>query len=207
VTSAEGLLETLGDGLGAWSYALVGALAFLETSAFVGLLAPGELAVVLGGVLAGRGQMQLPLLIAVVWVAAVAGDTCGFVLGRSLGRRFLLRHGGRVGITEPRLAGVERFFARHGAKAIVTGRFVGVVRALGPFTAGASGMGAGRFVAADVVGAGLWAATFTGLGYLFAEHVGALLDALHQAQLVLGAAALAALVAVIAVRRRRRVRT
>jgi membrane protein DedA with SNARE-associated domain len=207
VTSAEGLLETLGDGLGAWSYALVGALAFLETSAFVGLLAPGELAVVLGGVLAGRGQMQLPLLIAVVWVAAVAGDTCGFVLGRSLGRRFLLRHGGRVGITEPRLAGVERFFARHGAKAIVTGRFVGVVRALGPFTAGASGMGAGRFVAADVVGAGLWAATFTGLGYLFAEHVGTLLDALHHAQLVLGAAAVAALVAVVAVRRRRRVRT
>jgi membrane protein DedA with SNARE-associated domain len=205
VTSAEALLETLGDGLGVWSYALVGALAFLETSAFVGLIAPGELAVVLGGVLAGRGQMQLPVLIAVVWVAAVAGDTCGFVLGRSLGRRFLLRHGGRVGITEPRLAGVERFFARHGATAIVTGRFVGVVRALGPFTAGASGMGAGRFVAADVAGAGLWAVTFTGLGYLFAEHVGTLLDGLHHAQLVLAAAALAAIVAVVALRRRRRV--
>ena len=205
MTSAEALLETLGDGLGVWSYALVGALAFLETSAFVGLIAPGELAVVLGGVLAGRGQMQLPVLIAVVWVAAVAGDTCGFVLGRSLGRRFLLRHGGRVGITEPRLAGVERFFARHGATAIVTGRFVGVVRALGPFTAGASGMGAGRFVAADVAGAGLWAVTFTGLGYLFAEHVGTLLDGLHHAQLVLAAAALAAIVAVVALRRRRRV--
>lgn len=205
MTSAEALLETLGDGLGVWSYALVGALAFLETSAFVGLIAPGELAVVLGGVLAGRGQMQLPVLIAVVWVAAVAGDTCGFVLGRSLGRRFLLRHGGRVGITEPRLAGVERFFTRHGATAIVTGRFVGVVRALGPFTAGASGMGAGRFVAADVAGAGLWAVTFTGLGYLFAEHVGTLLDGLHHAQLVLAAAAIAAIVAVVALRRRRRV--
>ena len=125
----------------------------------------------------------------------MAGDTCGYVLGRSLGRRFLLRHGGRLGITEPRLVGVERFFARHGAKAIVTGRFVGVVRALGPFTAGASGMRAGRFVAADVVGAGLWAVTFTGLGYLFAGHVGALLDALHQAQLVLGAVLAAGLVA------------
>ena len=57
MTSAEALLGTLGDGLGAWSYALVGGLAFLETSAFVGLIAPGELAVVLGGVLAGRRQM------------------------------------------------------------------------------------------------------------------------------------------------------
>jgi membrane protein DedA with SNARE-associated domain len=100
--------------------------------------------------------------------------------------------------------GVERFFARHGAKAIVTGRFVGVVRALGPFTAGASGMHAGRFAAADVVGAGLWAVTFTGLGYLFAGHVGALLDALHQAQLVLGAVLAAGLVALVVVRRRRR---
>jgi membrane protein DedA with SNARE-associated domain len=205
VTSAEALLETLGDGLGAWSYALVGGLAFLETSAFVGLIAPGELAVVLGGVLAGRGQMQLPLLVAIVWMAAVAGDTCGYVLGRSLGRRFLVRHGGRLGISEPRLAGVERFFARHGAKAIVAGRFVGVVRALGPFTAGASGMRAGRFVAADIAGAGLWALAFTGLGYLFAAHVGALVDGLHHVQLALAAALAAGVVAVVVVRRRRRV--
>ncbi len=206
MTSAEALLATLGDGLGAWSYALVGGLAFLETSAFVGLIAPGELAVVLGGVLAGRGQMQLPALVAIVWLAAVAGDTCGYVLGRSLGRRFLLRHGRRLGVTEARLAGVERFFARHGAKAIVTGRFVGVVRALGPFTAGASGMRAGRFVAADIAGAGLWALTFAGLGYLFAGHVGALLDALHQVQLVLGVVLAAGLATCVVVRRRRRVR-
>ena len=84
MSSAEALLDSLGDGLGPWSYALVGALAFLETSAFVGLVAPGELAVVLGGVLAGRGQMELPLLVAVVWAAAVAGDVCGFLLGRGL---------------------------------------------------------------------------------------------------------------------------
>ena len=67
MSSADALLDSLGNGLGPWSYAVVGALAFLETSAFVGLIAPGELAVVLGGVLAGRGQMQLPLLLGVVW--------------------------------------------------------------------------------------------------------------------------------------------
>jgi membrane protein DedA with SNARE-associated domain len=202
--SAEGLLETLGDGLGVWAYALVGGLAFLETSAFVGLLAPGELAVLLGGVLAGRGQMQFPALLGVVWVAAVAGDTCGYALGRNLGRRFLLRHGGRFGISEARLAVVERFFARHGAKAIVTGRFIGLVRALGPFTAGASGMPAGRFIAADVVGAGLWAATFTGLGYLFADRVGTLVDGLHNFQVVLVATLAVGLMAAVLVRRHRR---
>ena len=61
----------------------------------------------------------------------------------------------------------------------------------------------GRFVAADVVGAGLWAATFTGLGYLFADSVGALVDALHQAQLAAGIALAAAVVVVVVVRRRR----
>jgi membrane protein DedA with SNARE-associated domain len=203
MSSPEALLDSLGNGLGPWSYAVVGVLAFLETSAFVGLIAPGELAVVLGGVLAGRGQMQLPLLLGVVWAAAVAGDGCGFLLGRRLGRPFLTRHGGRLGATPARLEQVERFFARHGAKAIVVGRFIGVVRAMGPFTAGASGMSTGRFVAADVVGAGLWAATFTGLGYVFAGSVGALVDALHQAQLGAGIALAAAVVVVVVVRRRR----
>lgn len=202
MSSPEALLDSLGNGLGPWSYAVVGALAFLETSAFVGLIAPGELAVVLGGVLAGRGQMQLPLLLVIVWAAAVAGDGCGFVLGRSLGRPFLDRHGGRLGATPARLEQVERFFARHGAKAIVVGRFVGVARAMGPFTAGASGMPTGRFVVADVVGAGLWAATFTGLGYLFAGSVGALVDLLHRAQLAAGIALAAAVVVAVVVRRR-----
>jgi membrane protein DedA with SNARE-associated domain len=206
MSSAEALLDGLGDGLGPWSYALVGLLAFLETSAFVGLIAPGELAVVVGGVLAGRGQMELPVLVAVVWAAAVAGDGCGFVLGRRLGRPFLCRHGARFGATPARVEQVERFFARHGAKAIAVGRFIGVVRAMGPFTAGASGMRPGRFVAADVAGAGLWAATFTGLGYVFAGSVGALVDALHRAQLAAGIA-LGAAVVVVVLLRRRRVRT
>ncbi len=202
MSSAEALLDSLGAGLGPWSYALVGGLAFLETSAFIGLIAPGELAVVLGGVLAGRGQMELPLLIAVVWAAAVAGDVCGFLLGRGLGRPFLVRHGARLGATPARLDQVDRFFARHGAKAIVIGRFAGIVRAMGPFTAGASGMRPGRFVAADVLGAGLWAGTFSGLGYLFAGSAGALLDVLHRAQLAAAIALAAALVVAVVMRRR-----
>jgi len=200
---AQGLLDTLGSGVGVWAYAIVGGLAFLETSAFVGLIAPGELAVVLGGVLAGRGKIEFPILLAVVWAAAVSGDICGFVLGRRAGRPFVLRHGHRVGVTASRLETVERFFARHGVKAIVIGRFVGVVRSLGPFTAGASAMPARRFIVADVVGAGLWAATFTTLGYLFADEVHALLGRLHDVQAVLVGVVLLAAVVFVLVRHRR----
>jgi membrane protein DedA with SNARE-associated domain len=200
----EALLDTLGGGIGPWAYALVGGLAFLETSAFVGLVAPGELAVVLGGVLAGRGRIELPVLLAVVWFAATAGDMCGFVLGRRAGRPFVLRHGHRVGVTAGRLETVERFFERHGTKAIVIGRFVGVVRSLGPFTAGASAMPARRFVVADVIGAGLWAATFTILGYVFADRVGAMLGRLHDVQTAVLALALVAAAAGALVWRARR---
>src|ERR1700722_16510030 len=71
--------------LGAYTYVLVGVLAYLETGAFVGLIAPGELVVILGGVSAGHGQIQLIPLIALVWACALAGDLTSYVLGRRLG--------------------------------------------------------------------------------------------------------------------------
>ena len=131
-----------------------------------GLIAPGETAILLGGVVAGQGQIDVIALIALVWACAVAGDVTSF-LGRRLGRTFLERHGPRLKITEPRLQQVERFFDRHGGKAILLGRFVGLVRAVAPFLAGSSGMRLRRFLPYDIIGAGLWGATFALLGYVF----------------------------------------
>ena len=134
----------------------MGALAFLETGAFIGLLAPGETAMLLGGLVAGQGKIDVLTMIAIAWTAAVAGDVTSFFLGRRLGRGFLERHGPRVKITEERLQSVEGFFDRHGGKAILLGRFVGLVRAVAPFLAGSSGMPLRRFIPYDVIGAGLW---------------------------------------------------
>ena len=98
-------------------------------------------------------------MIAIVWACAVAGDLTSFFLGRRLGRAFLVKHGPKVQITEERLEQVEGFFDRHGGKAILIGRFVGLVRAVAPFLAGSSGMPLRRFVPYDVIGAGLWGST------------------------------------------------
>jgi membrane protein DedA with SNARE-associated domain len=163
----EGALRHAGSTLGPYTYALVGALAFLETGAGIGLIAPGELAVILGGVAAGQGEIELVPLIALVWVCAVAGDALSFMLGRRLGRGFVLIHGHHVKLTPARLEQVERYFARHGGKTIVFGRFIGAVRALSPFIAGASGMSARRFLPATIAAAGLWAAACSVLGYVF----------------------------------------
>jgi undecaprenyl-diphosphatase len=163
----EELILRVGETLGPWTYLLVGALAFLETGAFIGLIAPGETAVIVGGLVAGQGRISLPLLIALVWTCAVAGDLLSYTIGRRLGREFLLRHGGRLQITDERLQTVERFFERRGGATILIGRFIGFVRALAPFVAGTARMPLRTFLPYDVLGAGAWAATFCVLGYVF----------------------------------------
>jgi membrane protein DedA with SNARE-associated domain/membrane-associated phospholipid phosphatase len=164
---AKTMIGDLARGLGRWTYLLVGLLAFLETGAFVGLVAPGETVVLVGGVIAGQGEISLMLLIGIVWACAFLGDTTSFFIGRRLGRGFILRHGPRLRITEQRLEQVERFFDRHGGKTILIGRFVGLVRALAPFIAGSSGLAYGRFAPYSVVGTGLWSTLFCVLGYVF----------------------------------------
>jgi membrane protein DedA with SNARE-associated domain/membrane-associated phospholipid phosphatase len=161
------VIEDIAEALGPWTYALVAVMAFLETGAFVGLVAPGETVVLAGGVIAGQGEISLLPLIGLVWLCAVLGDTTSFYIGRRLGRRFLERHGPRFKITEERLQQVESYFDRHGGKTILIGRFIGLVRALAPFIAGSSGLAYRRFVPYSIVGTGLWATLFCTLGYLF----------------------------------------
>jgi membrane-associated protein len=163
----EGFLTDLSDTLGAWTYALVAGLGFLETGAFVGLIAPGETAIVLGGVVAAEGGVDLPVIILVAWLAAALGDLASFALGQRLGRRFLVARGPRLGVTAARLERVEEFFDRHGPKAILVGRFIGIVRAVAPFLAGASGMRLRSFLPWSLLGTFLWATAFTLVGYAF----------------------------------------
>jgi len=189
VVELPNLEETLldvGKTLGNWTYLLVGVMAFLETGAFVGLLAPGETVMLLGGLVAGQGQIDVLTLIGIVWACAVAGDVTSLFLGRRLGRAFLVKHGPKFQITEPRLEQVERFFDRHGGKAILIGRFVGIVRAMAPFLAGSSGMTLRRFLPYDVIGAGLWSSTFILLGYIFWQSFDRLVGYAEKGALALG---------------------
>lgn len=140
-------------------------LALFETAAFAGLAVPGETAVVLGGVVASQGRIPVAAMAAAAVLGAIAGDSLGFYFGRRLGTRVL---DGRVG----RLLGRERVhntMARikaGGIKAVILGRFVGVLRAVMPFAAGASGMSYARFLVASVLGGTAWGVGFTLVGFL-----------------------------------------
>jgi membrane protein DedA with SNARE-associated domain/membrane-associated phospholipid phosphatase len=167
----EEIVQDLSEGLGSWTYLLVGALAFLETGAFVGLVAPGEFTVMLGGAVAGQGDISLPLILGITWLSAFLGDTVSFMLGAKLGRGFLVRHGARFRISDERIHQVEQYFDRHGGKTIFIGRFIGLVRALAPFIAGSSKMRYGAFAPYSILGTGLWSTALILVGYFASQSL------------------------------------
>lgn len=183
----QSLLEDVANTLGEWTYLLVGAFAFAETGAFVGLVVPGETAMLIGGAVAGQGEIDVYILIGIAWFAAWAGDTTSFFLGRKLGRAFVLRHGPRFGLGAERFEWVEDYFSRHGGKTIFVGRWIGVVRALAPFIAGSSGMRYGGFVPYSVLGTGLWASAHIMIGYLFSRSIDTAAEYAGRGALLLGA--------------------
>jgi membrane protein DedA with SNARE-associated domain/membrane-associated phospholipid phosphatase len=194
------LIEDLSKGLGSWTYLLVGGLAFLETGAFVGLVAPGEFTVMLGGAVASQGDVSLPLIIAITWLSAFLGDTVSFLLGARLGREFLVKHGERFRITPERLKKVEDYFARYGGRTILIGRFIGLVRALAPFIAGSSKLPYRNFAPYSILGTGLWAVTFILIGYFFAQSLDTVTNAVGRGLVVFGIVVGVVVAVVVAIR-------
>ena len=169
VPDLTGALSDATRSLGGWIYVAAAALVFLETTALLGFMIHGELALLLSGVAAERGDASLLAMIALVCAAAVAGDLVSLLLGRRLGRPFLERQGARAGLGAARLARVDAFFERHGGKALFLGRFTGFLRATMPFVAGSSGLTPRGLLPYSVTSALVWTVTFTVLGYAFSE--------------------------------------
>jgi membrane protein DedA with SNARE-associated domain len=185
---------------GPWSYIIVFALTVGETSAFTGVVLPGETLILLAGALAGRGELNPIALAAVVVGGGVIGDSAGFALGhwythrRSAERlRRRLRPGSRVNRALD-------FLQHHGGVAIFTGRFIGFVRSFLPFAAGAAGMRYRRFLAFSAAASLVWGVGNVLAGYFLGAAAGRLL---HTAGMVgaVGAGLLAA-TAVLVVRLR-----
>ncbi|MGW0707832.1 DedA family protein [Streptomyces sp. NPDC002643] len=183
-------VDSLIEAAGWWSYLVVFAMTAAETSAFIGLLVPGEAVVLLASAIAGRGDLDPLVLCAVVLAGGMTGDNLGYALGRRcercprgrLTRRFRSADGG--GIDRARA-----FLARHGGAAVIAGRFIGFVRTFVPFAAGAAGMPYRRFFAYSTAASLVWGVGNVLLGYFAGA---AATEALHSAGLI-GAAALAAL--------------
>jgi undecaprenyl-diphosphatase len=160
-----------------YGYAIIALFLFGEG---VAVPFPTDTTVVTASALAARGHLSLPLVFLVATLSTAAGTTAAFYLGRS-GSNFLTKrsHGGSNA-----LGRAHRFFERHGASAILFGRFVPVVRMLISFVAGVSSMDARRFALYNLAGASIWAAAFCAIGYFFGHHPGAFYHQLVRAALV-----------------------
>jgi membrane-associated protein len=162
VTSA--IVDPVLNFSGVPAYTLVGGLAFAEAALFFGFLLPGETAVIIGGVLAYRHSVSLPVMAMVVVAAAILGDSVGYEVGKRYGGRLL---GSRVFARhQAAIAGGQNFLRRSGGRAVFLGRFTAFLRAVMPGMAGASQMPYRKFLLFNALGGITWGLGFTVLGYL-----------------------------------------
>lgn len=189
--------------LSGWlAYGLVALLVFGETALFIGFVLPGETAVVLGGVLASRGHIQLWLLIVVVVVAAVTGPLVGYEIGRRMGDRIFA---GRLLARVP--GGVDRtrtVLRERGGLGVLLGRFVAFLRALMPAAAGAAGVPYRTFSVYNLIGGLVWGVGYSLLGYLAGSAYTVIERRVGVGLAIAIAALVVAALAVWAVRRHRR---
>ena len=185
------------------AYAVVGGLAFAEAAFFVGFVLPGETAVVLGGVLAQQHRISLTGVAIVAVVAAIAGDSVGYEVGRLFGPRILASR-----FFASRQRAVERgtrALRDNGGRAVFLGRFTAFLRAVTPGLAGTVGLPYRTFLVWNAAGGVIWAVGFTMLGYLAGASYQKVEQLVGRASLGIVALIVVVLV-VLAVRRHRAAR-
>ena len=185
---------------GPTAYAVIGFLAFAEAALLVGFFIPGETAVVIGGVLAGLGSVNLEVMMLVVVVCAIVGDSCGYEVGKHAGpwllERRLLKGNAAVRRTMDMLE-------HYGGPAVFLGRFVAFARALVPGLAGMSGLRYRTFLFYNAIGGLVWGVGFTLLGYVVGLSFEHILSVVGFWSILVVAVLLAAVIVVHLVRRRR----
>lgn len=166
----EHLVQTIGNAVGAWLYLIAGALCFAEAAILVGMVLPGETALLVAGVFCAHHKLNLWVMIGVAVASAIAGDSVGYVFGQRFGPPLRRSRLGRF-VGEHRWAMVDGFLHRHGGKAVMIGRLTALFRALIPSMAGMSGMRYRTFLVWNVAGGVIWAPGVVLLGYAFSKSL------------------------------------
>ena len=148
---------------GAWTYAILFTIIFVETGLVIFPFLPGDSLLFAAGTFAALGSLNIWVLMGLLMFAAVLGDTVNYSIGHYLGdRAYNIKW-----IKKEYLDKTHAFFEKHGGKAIFLARFVPIVRTFAPFVAGIGKMTYGYFITYNLVGGVTWVAIFTLLGYFF----------------------------------------
>lgn len=166
-THSDRFLVHVAQNYGALIYLTLFAIFFSETGLVFMAFLPGDSLLFVAGAVAAAGAMNVWILMPVVILGAILGNTLNFYIGVWLGRKI---YDGSIGwIDQGALLRTHIFYEKHGGKTIVIARFVPVVRSFAPLVAGAAGMPAARFQLFSITGAVLWIVSLVGGGYLFAN--------------------------------------
>ena len=172
-----GLLATIAPYLDRYGYAAVAGLLLLEN---FGLPVPGEAVLIAASIYAGAGRLNIVAIAVIAFVAAVAGDSIGWTIGRHGGRRVLARFGRYVLLPPRRVARAEKFFVRHGSKIVPIARFIDGLRQANGIIAGMTGMAFRRFLVLNAIGAALWVGAWTAVSDLAGHHIATLYPAISR---------------------------
>ncbi|MFF5296537.1 DedA family protein [Paractinoplanes globisporus] len=187
-----------------FGYFGIAGIVFIES---FGVPAPGETAIIAGSAYAGSGHFNILVVAVVAFLAAVIGDSIGYVIGRRGGRPLVHRFGRYVRLTPARFEKVEGFMSRQGPKIVVVARFVEGLRQFNGIVAGVTGMPFHRFLVWNALGAALWVGVWSTAGYLAGDHIEAIAHAVSRYVVVAAVIVVLALVGYVWRRRRRRRRT
>ena len=148
----------------------VAAIVFAESGLLIGIFFPGDSLLFAAGLLAGGGILGYPMLVVLVCIAAIAGDSFGYWFGRKVGGALFKRPDSRF-FKQEYLRRTEAFYVKYGPRAIILARFVPIVRTITPILAGTARMPYGRFLTYNVIGGVLWGAGMTSLGYFLGRAI------------------------------------
>ncbi|MBA4110117.1 MAG: DedA family protein [Leptothrix sp. (in: Bacteria)] len=151
---------------GAWVYALLFLIVFVETGLVVMPFLPGDSLLFIVGALAGAGAINLPVAIAVLLVAAILGDQVNYTIGRAIGPKVFQWENSRW-FNRRAFEAAHSFYEKHGGITIIIARFMPFIRTFAPFVAGVAEMNRATFTAYNVVGAVIWVVGLTVVGYFF----------------------------------------
>ncbi len=185
-----------------WVYLAASLLVFAEDALFIGFVLPGETAAILGGVTASIGHTNLTVMIIIVVLAAILGDSVGYQVGHYYGYRLLSHRS-----LERRREQIDKardFLARRGGPAVFLGRWVAFLRAMTPFLAGTARMRYRTFLIYNIAGGVAWGSAVVLLGYLAGASYEKVAHAFGEISAIVVAAAVIAVLVVWHVRRRRR---
>ena len=151
---------------GPWLYGILFAVIFAETGLVVFPFLPGDSLLFIAGTIVASAQLDVHVLVVVLSIAAILGDSVNYAIGRYIGPKAFSRPDSRW-FRQEHLRQTQAFYDKYGGVTIIIGRFVPIIRTFAPFLAGVAQMSYPRFLAYNIVGGILWIASLVYAGYLF----------------------------------------